>query len=54
MDQVFTGPGKITVELTKPSAKPKPLWRELLRFMVLAFLITGGLHLLNWIAYMLQ
>lgn len=49
----FTGPGKVTIELTPPQKTGIPLWRVLLRFIVVGIIILAIIHGLNWLAYFL-
>lgn len=48
MDKIFTGPGKVTIELTPPKKNP-PFWPKLLRFALFYFVIIGALKLLSLI-----
>lgn len=49
MEQIYTGPGKITIELTVPKKKEVPMWWQILRFFFYGFLVLGGLTLFNFV-----
>lgn len=53
MSTNFTGPGKVTIELTNPPKKGLPLWRILIRFIVFGMLILTAIHLMNLLVYYL-
>jgi hypothetical protein len=44
--EVIKGPGRVTVELIKPT-KPKPFWAILGRLWLYFFLVIGVLKLLS-------
>jgi len=49
MEQIFTGPGKVTIELTPPKPPPLPGWKSAFMFIVKGLLILGGLTLFNYV-----
>lgn len=49
MEQIYTGPGKISIELTVPDKKKKPGWKQALAFIGYGLFILACLKLLYWI-----
>lgn len=47
MEQLYTTPGKITIELTTPKKKEVPMWRQILKFFLYGLLVLSGLTLFN-------
>lgn len=46
MEQIYTGPGKISIELTVPDKKKKPGWKQALEFIGYGLFILVCLNLL--------